>query len=88
MNNIVPLHKCTCGAVGQPRTLTWEDETLTIFSCDKCVDITTALIARMRPVFETMRACGVPRGIASDTMTFMFDHLPDTDILEEPNEHQ
>lgn len=56
--------------------MTWEDETLTVFSCDKCVDMTNGVIAKMRPVFETMRACGVPRDVANDTMTFMLDQLP------------
>jgi hypothetical protein len=76
MNNVIPLHKCACGEAGQLRTMTWEDETLTVFSCDKCVDMTNGVIAKMRPVFETMRACGVPRDVANDTMTFMLDQLP------------
>jgi hypothetical protein len=78
MNNVIPLHKCTCGEAGQMRTMTWEGETLTVFSCDKCVDMTYSVIAQMRPIFEAMRARGVPRKIANDTMTFMLDQLPDT----------
>jgi hypothetical protein len=77
MTNIVPLHKCVCGEAGLPRTMQWKDETITIFACDKCVGTVDGVIARVRPVFDTMRACGVPRDIANDTMTFLLDQLPD-----------
>jgi len=83
--NVVPLHKCVCGEIGSPRTMTWKDETITFFSCDKCVDITDHFLARMRPVFEAMRACGVPGEIANDTMTYLLDQLPDTDMLDAPH---
>ena len=83
MSNIVPLHKCTvCGEMGRLRTITWKDETITSLCCDKCAQTSEDFLARMRPIFESMRACGVPGEIANDTMTYLLDQLPDTDMLE------
>jgi hypothetical protein len=87
MSNVVPLHKCACGEVGLLRTMIWKDERITFFSCDKCLGTTDNFLTRMRPVFNTMRACGVPRKIANDTMTYLLDQLPDTKMLERPHEH-
>ena len=81
----MPLHKCVCGEVGTPRTMVWKDETLTFFSCDKCVESADVFLERMRPVFKIMRACGVPREIANDTMTYLLDQLPDIDMLDAPH---
>lgn len=80
--SVVPLHKCVCGAAGSPRTMIWKDETIKFFSCDRCVETADIFLDRMRPVFETMRACGVPGEIANDAMTYLLDKLPGTDCLE------
>ena len=64
--------------------MVWKDETITFFSCDNCVGTVDDFLARMRPIFETMRACGVPGEIANDTMTYLLDQLPDTDLLTAP----
>lgn len=82
MNNVVPLHKCVCGNAGRSRELTWKGETIMFFSCDDCVGTAENFLARMRPIFETMRACGVPGEIANDTMTYLLDQLPDTNMLD------
>jgi hypothetical protein len=34
----------------------------------------------MRPIFKAMRACGVPGEIANNTMTYLLDQLPDTEL--------
>ena len=80
--NIVPLHKCVCGAAGSLRTVTWEDETITFFSCERCVDTTDQFLAQVRPIFEAMLACGVSGNIANNAMTYLLDQLPDTQLLK------
>lgn len=82
MNNIVPLHRCSCGEVGRLRTITWESETIMFFTCDKCVERDDTFLARVRPIFEAMRACGVPRDIANDAMTYLLERVTDADMLE------
>lgn len=71
--NVVPLHRCLCGKVGQPNVLTCDDEEETIFACAECVAKTEAVIARVRPIFEALLACGVSREVANETMSFMLD---------------
>jgi hypothetical protein len=51
--------------------MTCADETETGFACDECVAKTEAILARVRPVFEAMLACGIPRELANRTMTYM-----------------
>jgi hypothetical protein len=51
-------------------------------ACDKCVEASEVFLARVRPVFVAMIACGVPREIANDAMAFMLDKLPDDTLLE------
>jgi hypothetical protein len=39
--------------------------------CGECTAAVSAELARIRPVFEVMIACGVPRDLANDTMSYM-----------------
>lgn len=78
---VVPLHRCICGEPGRPRVITCETDegklSATFMSCDACMDKTENFLARLRPIFEKMLACGVPSDITNETMTFLLDSLPD-----------
>ena len=64
--------------------MTWKDETITFFSCDECIERDDSFLALVRPIFATMRACGVPRDIANDTMTYLLERVTDAAELESP----
>jgi hypothetical protein len=82
---VVPLYKCVCGKAGSPRIMTCEtvEEKVTanFVSCDECMERTEKFLAQLRPVFNAMVTCGVPRDIANETMTFLLGSLPDDDDM-------
>lgn len=74
--DVVPLHRCVCGAQGQLRTAACGADTATFVACDECMKTSVNLLASVRPIFEMMLICGVPRDVANDTMTFMLERMP------------
>lgn len=84
MGAVVQLRPCICGKPGAPRTATAEGSGLVanFIACDECLDRSIAFLAKVRPVFETMRAVGIPGEIANETMSFLLDQIPDDAMLE------
>jgi len=75
MKNVVPIRRCICGEAGLQRVMQYSDRAMTIFACDKCVEATQSHLMKVVPVFSERIACGVPRDIANDTMTFMLNKM-------------
>jgi hypothetical protein len=76
MSNVVPIRRC--GRCGEPcnyrRTIELRGQAMAdVVACDACVDLMTSELARVRPVFDAMIACGVDRVIANNTMTFLLN---------------
>jgi hypothetical protein len=75
--SVVPFRKCKCGQPGTMRLVHWENDTesqtIELIACDKCWNTSGDFLAHVRPVFDAMIACGCPRDIANDTMTFMLE---------------
>lgn len=82
MGEVVQLHPCICGKPGTPRVAECGAEIAEFMSCDECIDTSLGFLGRMRPVFEAMRAVGVPGEIANETMSFLLDRIPDDAMLE------
>lgn len=74
---VTPLRLCVCGEPGAPLTVSSvsDGETFHAFICDACLAKAQARLASVRPVFDAMLACAVPREIADETMTFLLDRL-------------
>lgn len=82
MSIVVPIRACVCGCAGRRRVLELKGDFLTFNACDICVATGEAFLARVRPIFDAMIACGVPRDVANETMSFMLDRVPDDSALE------
>lgn len=77
MNNIVPIRRCICGELGVEREIVCALESVTVIACDKCMAKFDGELARVRPVFDAMLACGVTREVANITMTFLMERIAD-----------
>jgi hypothetical protein len=75
--NVVPLHRCgACGGPGAPLDLQCDGEVTAVTVCDACHASIEADLRRVRPVFDTMLAIGVPNDIANHVMTYLLDRWP------------
>lgn len=87
MSNVIHFHRCLCGQPGKLRVVGLDDnsvDSVNFIACDDCLSTSQTFLDRMRPVFAAMRAVGVPREIANETMTFLLDKIPDDGVLEQP----
>lgn len=82
MGDVVPLRVCNCRKPGALRLAECGALNAQFVACDECLDRSVKFLDRMRPVFDAMRAVGVPGEIASETMSFLLDQVPDDDMLE------
>lgn len=82
MAQVITLRPCVCGKPGERREIEFEGEVVAFMSCEECLNTSNTFLDRVRPIFEAMRAVGVPREIASETMTFLLDKIPDDSMME------
>jgi hypothetical protein len=73
--DVIPLHRCgRCKKLGNPCDITLVGELVaSIIVCDKCLSELTTDLLRVRPVFDSMIACGIDRDLANDTMTYLLE---------------
>lgn len=74
---VTPLRVCSCGQPGAPLTVTCatDDEVVHAFICDDCLVKLEARLASVRPVFNVLMECAVPKHIADDVMSYLLDLL-------------
>lgn len=74
---VTPLRVCSCGQPGAPLTVTCvsDDEILHAYICDDCLAKVEARLASVRPVFNAMMECAVPKPIADEAMRYLLDML-------------
>ncbi len=73
--NVLPIRRCRmCGAPCGRVELALDNKPIADLSgCDTCIDKIAGELAAVRPVFDTMLACGVSRELANDTMKFLLE---------------
>lgn len=85
MSNVVPIRRCTCGGAGTQRVVGLKgqpDSDIKFDACDACIAEAEAFLVRVRPVFNAMIDCGVPRDIANTVMGVLLSYVPDDTALE------
>lgn len=73
MSNVTPLLKCACGSAGGRRVVSCDTFERSIIACDACFNKTRAYLGHVRPIFDKMIECGISRGVANRTMSFMLE---------------